>query len=210
VQKKENERGRRERVRLTSFTSVDTPWDEPTKRSPEFIAYFQGQSYDPWPRITGDALSLLHAMMCINPAKRISIQDIKKHKWFTRKNPLLIDGHGPDATSLAERLLQGLIVSGDLDFDLHSDGKRAKVPESISLTQPETFGPGLDLDLNRLPPSSALAAFRTSDARKIALSQQVSARRSNFPSASLDGRGVAAGAAGSQFTQALNHMVSSL
>jgi serine/threonine-protein kinase Chk1 len=147
-------------------------------------------------------------MMCVNPSKRITIEGIKKHKWFTRKNPLLINGQVPDAISLAERLLQGLIVSGDLDFNLHSDGQRATVPESISLTQPEMFGPGLDLNLNRLPPSSALPAFRTTDPRKIALSQQISARRGNVPSASLDGRGVAAGAAASQFTQAMNHMVS--
>ena len=153
-------------------------------------------------------MSLLHEMMCVNASKRISIEAIKRHRWFTRTNPLLIDGHAPNATSLAERLLQGLIVSGDLDFNLHSDGKRADVPESISLTQPEPFGPGLDLHLNRLPPSSALPAFRTTDARKMALSQQISARKDNVPSASLDGRGVAAGAAGSQFTQAMNHMVS--
>lgn len=187
---------------------VDTPWDEPTKRSAEFVAYIQGQSYDPWPRIEPDALSLLHQMMCVNPAKRISIEKIKKHQWYTRQNPLLIDGQAPDAISLAERLLQGLIVSGDLDFNLHSDGKRANVPESISLTQPEAFGPGLDLNLNRLPPSSALPAFKTTDPRKIALSQQIASRRHNVPSSTLDGYGVAAGAAGSQFTQAMNHMVS--
>lgn len=45
------------------------------------------------------------------------------------------------------------------------------------------------------------------DARKLAMSQSVSARRSNVPSASLDGRGYMADAAASQFTQAMNHMV---
>lgn len=39
------------------------------------------------------------------------------------------NGQAPDATSLAERLLQGLVVSGDMDFNLHSDGQRAPVPE---------------------------------------------------------------------------------
>lgn len=155
-------------------------------------------------------------MMCVNPHKRISIAGIKKHSWFTRPNPLLVDGHAPDAISLAERLLQGLIVSGDLDFNLHSDGKRANVPESISLTQPETFGPGLDLNLNnhRVPPSSALPALNANnraaltDPRRIALSQQITSRSHNVPSSTIDGLGVAAGAAGSQFTQAMNHMVS--
>lgn len=149
--------------------------------------------------------------MCVNPLKRISIASIKKHSWFTRPNPLLIDGRAPDAISLAERLLQGLIVSGDLDFNLHSDGKRATVPESISLTQPEAFGPGLDLNLNhRPPPSSALPVLNKAamtDPRRIALSQQITSRSHNVPSSTMDGLGVAAGAAGSQFTQAMNYMV---
>lgn len=184
-------------------TLSDTPWDEPTKRSAEFVAYVNGQSYEPWPRIGSDELSLLQQMMCVNPNKRISIDGIKKHRWFTRRNPLLIDGQAPDAISLAERLLQGLIVSGDLDFNLHSDGKRASVPDNISLTQPETFGPGLELNLDRVPPSSALPAFaKTTDPRRLALSQQITSRSHNVPSTNTDGYGIA----GSQFTQAMNHM----
>lgn len=35
---------------------ADTPWDEPTRRSPEFMAYFQGQLYDPWTRIDEEPL----------------------------------------------------------------------------------------------------------------------------------------------------------
>ena len=194
-------------VVLFALLVGNTPWDEPTKRSAEFVAYVNGQSYEPWPRIDPDALSLLHQMMCVNPNKRISIEGIKKHRWFTRRNPLLVDGQAPDAISLAERLLQGLIVSGDLDFNLHSDGKRAAVPDNISLTQPEAFGPGLELNLNRVPPSSALPAFKaTTDPRRLALSQQITSRSHNVPSTNTEGYGIAAGAAGSQFTQAMNHM----
>ena len=193
-------------VVLFALLVGNTPWDEPTRRSEEFMAYFEGQTYYPWTKIESDALSLLHGMLCVYPQKRFSISDIKKHKWYLRNNSLMPRGQDPDPASLAEGLLQGLIVSGDLTYQLHTDGKRADVPDHISLTQPEAFGPGLAFDSARLPPSSALPALKTSDPKKIAMSQQISARRNNVPSASIDGLGMAAGAASSQFTQAMNHM----
>lgn len=80
----------------------------------------------------------------------------------------------------------------------------------ISFTQPETFGSGLPFQEGRLPPSSAMPAEKDEqDARRFAMSQQVSARRRNVPSASFDPRGFTAGAAASQFTQAMNYMVCS-
>lgn len=194
-------------VVLFALLVGNTPWDEPTKRSPEFMAYFQGQSYYPWTKIAPDALSLLHGMLCVYPQKRLTIADVKKHKWFMRENALMPRGRDPDPTSLAEGLLQGLIVSGDLTYELHTDGKRAQVPEHISLTQPDSLGPGLAFnDTMRAPPSSAMPALKSTDALKVALSQQISARRNNIPNATLDGLGMAAGAASSQFTQAMNHM----
>lgn len=68
-------------------------------------------------------------MLSCHPNERITIAKIKQHPWYLRKNRIMPDGQAPDATSLAEKLLQGLIVSGDLDMNLHSDGKRAEVPE---------------------------------------------------------------------------------
>lgn len=38
-------------VVLFALLVGNTPWDEPTRRSPEFMAYFRGQLYDPWTRI---------------------------------------------------------------------------------------------------------------------------------------------------------------
>lgn len=151
-------------------------------------------------------------MLCVDPDKRYTIAAIKEHRWFRRPNSLR-----SDPVTLAERLLHGLIVSGDMDFGLHSDGRRAPVPENISLTQPEAFGPGLQSFDERLPPSSAhpalgngrgrAATTTTTNARHLAMSQQVSARRDNVPPASAaDGAGLVAGAASSQFTQAMNHM----
>lgn len=36
---------------------IDTPWDEPSDSSPEYMAYLTGEllNYDPWTRIQGPA-----------------------------------------------------------------------------------------------------------------------------------------------------------
>lgn len=142
-------------VVLFAMLVGSTPWDEPTSRSPEYSAYRTGKlfEYDPWPRIPQDALSLLKKMMHPTPEKRITFEGIRRHRWFKRANDLMTQkGKCNDPVNLAEKLLQGLAVSGDIivevngaaaaaarRLDLHSDGQRAQVPENVSLTQPDAI-----------------------------------------------------------------------
>lgn len=130
-------------VVLFALLVGNTPWDEPTSRAPEYVAYLDGTlfDYDPWNRIPGDELALVKGMLCPNPAKRLSLESIKRNRWYNRNNPLLTkSGQCTDPSTLAERLLQGLIVHGEMDYaapltieerakQLHSDGERADVPE---------------------------------------------------------------------------------
>jgi len=147
-------------VVLFALLVGNTPWDEPTSRSAEYVAYLSGEllRIDPWTRLSADALSLLRRMMHPEPARRITLAQIQRHRWFTRENALLTSGQCNDPVSLAERLLHGLVVSGDMHMALHTDGARAAVPEHPSLTQPEalstrTLALGAE---DALPPSSAL------------------------------------------------------
>lgn len=128
-------------VVLFALLVGNTPWDEPTSRSPEYLAYRTGALLrtDPWTRISHDALSLLRRMMHPDPQKRSSLEQIQRHRWFTRPNALLAAGKCTDPITLAERLLQGLFVSGDMQLALHTDGQRAPLPETVSLSQPETL-----------------------------------------------------------------------
>ncbi|WFD34795.1 non-specific serine/threonine protein kinase [Malassezia cuniculi] len=128
-------------VVLFALLVGNTPWDEPTSRSPEYLAYRTGALLrtDPWTRIPADALSLLRRMLHPDPQKRSSLEQIKRHRWFTRPNALLSAGKCTDPVTLAERLLQGLFVSGDMQLALHTDGQRAAVPENVSLSQPEAL-----------------------------------------------------------------------
>ena len=143
-------------VVLFAMLVGSTPWDEPTSRSPEYNAYRTGElfCYDPWTKIPSDALSLLKKMMHPNPEKRITFEGIRRHRWYKRANDLMTQkGKCNDPVNLAEKLLQGLAVSGDINLevnnvaaavaarrlDLHTDGQRAQVPENVSLTQPEAI-----------------------------------------------------------------------
>ena len=143
-------------VVLFALLVGNTPWDEPTQRSPEYHAYLSGEllRMDPWTRISMDALSLLRRMMHPDPSRRASLAQIQRHRWFTRSNPLLEAGKCSDPVSLAERLLHGLIVSGDMH--LHTDGQRATLPAHPSLSQPEALPRHpLALSAHDIPSSTA-------------------------------------------------------
>lgn len=149
-------------VVLFAMLVGNTPWDEPTLRSPEYAAYLSGEllHMDPWTRPSADARALLCAMMHPDPARRASLAQIQQHPWFTRANPLLSAGQCSDPVSLAERLLHGLIVSGDIQLALHTDGQRAPVPSSVSLSQPEALPRHPLLPGDAVPPPSTAQPAR--------------------------------------------------
>lgn len=217
-------------VVLFAMLVGSTPWDEPTSRSPEYNAYLTGElfAYDPWTRIPPDALSLLKKMMHPKPQQRITFEQIKRHRWYRRSNSLMSHRGGKctDPVNLAEKLLQGLAVSGDINLelskamaartlDLHTDGQRAQVPENISLTQPEviqnsslSLGSGGDTRSGGLALPSSTALPTTTDAsRRLAMSQHITSRRLDFTSSHNTGQAADVSMpAASQFTQALNHL----
>lgn len=97
----------------------NTPWDEPTSGSWEFLEYLKtnGRSTDAlWQRIPAEALSLLRGMMNVDAKKRFSFAQIRQHPWYTRRNTLLTpEGNISDEISLATKLLEGLRIDLTLD-----------------------------------------------------------------------------------------------
>ncbi|KOS12473.1 camk camkl chk1 protein kinase [Malassezia pachydermatis] len=191
-------------VVLFAMLVGNTPWDEPTRRSPEYTAYLSGELFrvDPWTRLSGDTLSLLRKMMHPDPAKRITLAQIQRHRWFTRPNSLLTSGKCNDPVSLAERLLYGLMVSGDMHVSLHSDGQRAPVPENISLTQPDALASRSSLAWgadDTMPSSTAQPALGAR--RRLMTTSQVPGRTRDLSTQSDD--------MGGEFTQALGYFTQS-
>jgi serine/threonine-protein kinase Chk1 len=93
----------------------NTPWDEPTSGSWEFLEYVRtnGRSTDSlWARIPPDVLSLLRGMMNIEARKRFSFAQIRQHPWYTRHNHLITpEGHISDPVALAAQMLERLHIN---------------------------------------------------------------------------------------------------
>ncbi|RPA85452.1 serine/threonine-protein kinase Chk1 [Ascobolus immersus RN42] len=104
-------------VVLFVLLAGNTPWDEPTRESYEFSVYLENDgrvNTDLWANLPMQALSLLRGMMKISPNDRFSLDDIRRHPWFTRPNPYLSSTGQLTSTlslNLATRLMENLHVS---------------------------------------------------------------------------------------------------
>ncbi|KAL8743568.1 MAG: hypothetical protein Q9190_004101 [Brigantiaea leucoxantha] len=70
----------------------NTPWDEPRDRSAEFHEYVVTNGHpddELWSSLPPDVVSLLRGMMRVEAEQRFSLADVRRHPWFTRKNPHL-------------------------------------------------------------------------------------------------------------------------
>lgn len=106
---------------LFTLLAGNTPWDEPTTRSPEFCRYVSGEILreDPWNRLGQNALSLVCSILTLDPLHRMTLADVATHPWCMRPSQLA----SRDVLELAEQLTQPLRDSGDLMYvDLDESG----------------------------------------------------------------------------------------
>lgn len=156
-------------VVLFVLLAGNTPWSKPVEgvdeygNPNEFTEYVntKGRPEDElWAALPVDVLSLLRGMMRVDVKTRFSLQDVRRHPWFTRKNKYLDDnGRLVDPVSMATNMFESLHVSFDADPLLNSqrsrgahaqhdamelDGDRLRPPVAdVSATQPVT--PGEDM-----------------------------------------------------------------
>ncbi|PFH47274.1 hypothetical protein AMATHDRAFT_67963 [Amanita thiersii Skay4041] len=99
-------------VILYTMLAGNTPWDQPTNRSPEFRLYQSGDIFNelPWNRFSDDALSLLCSMLMVNPKKRVKLLKIIEHPWCSRPSQLASQG----MMVIADKLTENLRTTGDL------------------------------------------------------------------------------------------------
>lgn len=134
----------------------NTPWDEPTMHSDEFKEYVDtgGHTTDElWQQLPAEIVLLLRGMLRLDPAERFSLGDVRRHPWFTRKNPYLSSsGRNVNPVGLATQMLSQLRIdftrgptqsqrgfSQDTDaMDIDSDPRRSSAINLLSSTQPET------------------------------------------------------------------------
>lgn len=151
----------------------NTPWDEPTMRSEEFKEYVEteGRTTDElWQQLPPEIVSLLRGMLKLDPATRFTLDEVRTHPWFTRKNPYLSpSGRNANPIGLATQMLSQLRIdfsraptnsqrgfSQDPDaMDVDSAPRRSSAnPANINMlssTQPETPVAETPFDWERPP-----------------------------------------------------------
>ncbi|KAE9394336.1 CAMK/CAMKL/CHK1 protein kinase [Gymnopus androsaceus JB14] len=98
---------------------VNTPWDEPTKHSPEYCAYKSGEIFHhgPWNRFGRDALSLIRGLLTVDPKRRMTIPEAKQHPWCIRQSQLARQS----PSVLADKLTESLRLNGDMNYVMAAD-----------------------------------------------------------------------------------------
>ncbi|KAI9932687.1 hypothetical protein ASPWEDRAFT_22457 [Aspergillus wentii DTO 134E9] len=92
----------------------NTPWDSPTENSCEFNEYLttKGRTSDElWKTLPTATLSLLRGMLNVDPSNRFSLEDVRRHPWYTRQNKYLSpDGNLRDPINLATTMFESLHI----------------------------------------------------------------------------------------------------
>lgn len=157
-------------VVLFVLLAGNTPWSKPVEgrdeygQPNEFSEYLQtnGRPEDElWSVLPTEVLSLLRGMMRVDVRTRFSLQDVRRHPWFTRKNRYMnTNGRLIDAVSMATNMFESLHVNFEADplagsqrtksaridsdaMDIDGGGRLRPNAADISATQPVT--PGEDM-----------------------------------------------------------------
>ena len=171
----------------------NTPWDEPLERSYEFNDYLQTNGRpdnELWQNLPFETLSLLRGMMRVDPNTRFSLDDVRRHPWFTRPNQHLTpSGKLANPIILATQMFESMRIDFSKDpmasqrsqrsvdaMDLDSQAWISK----FSSTQPETPTNDIAFDWEKPPRYIANGAGGFSSA-----SQPVSHASASFPTLTL-------------------------
>ena len=142
----------------------NTPWDEPLDRSYEFSDYVRtnGRPDDElWQNLPPETLSLLRGMMKVDPNNRFSLDDVRRHPWYTRKNQYLgADGRLVNPIALATQMFESMKIDFNQDpmvsqrirlstDDMDIDSQDWK--PNFASTQPETPTNDITFDWEKPP-----------------------------------------------------------
>ncbi len=144
----------------------NTPWDEPLDRSYEFDQYVKtnGRPDDElWHNLPAETLSLLRGVMRVSPSERFSLNDIRRHPWYTRDNKYLTsEGKLQNPIALATDMFESMKIDFSQD-PMASQTQRSQRSEDavdidsqdldtrLASTQPETPANDIMFDWERPP-----------------------------------------------------------
>ncbi|ORX82219.1 Pkinase-domain-containing protein [Anaeromyces robustus] len=141
---------------LFALLAGNTPWDEPTPRSEEFVAFISHPNldYEPWNTFSKPVLNLIKHILTIEPNRRYTIEDIKRDPWFTRQNKMITnDGKCNNPNELAARLVKKLTMAGEMniteplesqEINSQSETEHNQGSVILSYSQPENLQKTID------------------------------------------------------------------
>jgi serine/threonine-protein kinase Chk1 len=144
-------------VVLFVLLAGNTPWSRPTEgfdeygRPTEFSEYVKsnGRPLDElWNALPTEVLSLLRGMMRVDVGSRFSLEDVRRHPWFTRRNEYMDkEGRLVSPMSLATNMFESLHIDFGADplagkqQSAYSDAMEVDndcgLKAALSSTQPE-------------------------------------------------------------------------
>jgi len=156
-------------VVLFVLLAGNTPWRKPVEgrdeygRPNEFSEYVQSKGKpddELWAGLPTGVLSLLRRMMSVDVESRYSLEDVRRHPWFTKPNRFLDQkGKLSDPITLATNMFEALHVSFDADpfagthRSMDSDAMEVDHPvagkTAYSSTQPEAPAEDMLIDWER-------------------------------------------------------------
>jgi serine/threonine-protein kinase CHEK1 len=145
-------------VVLFVLLAGNTPWSKPIEgfdeygHPNEFSEYVRSKgrpSDELWNALPVEVLSLLRGMMRVDVRSRFSLEDVRRHPWFTRRNKYMDkEGRLISPMSLATNMFEALHINFDVDplvgtqRSANSDAMEVDHPPApkaiFSSTQPET------------------------------------------------------------------------
>lgn len=119
----------------------NTPWEEPTSSSWEYNEYVRGNGRsadDLWQKPSPSTVSLLRGMMKLDPSERFTLEEVRKHPWFTRPNPYLGSNDKlRSPVSLATKMLESLKI----DLNQRLDSIPSSLPSSLDVDMADSSQP---------------------------------------------------------------------
>ncbi|KAI9657564.1 MAG: Chk1 protein kinase [Alyxoria varia] len=140
----------------------NTPWDEPTQSSPEFINYTENGSTDElWERIPHQARSLLRGILKVDAKSRMSLEDVRRHPWYTRPNPFMSrDGRKTNPVGLAARMLENLHIDFGADPMVNTSASQR---QNLERSPRQSRRKAADADATHIDDGSTRLAFTQPD-----------------------------------------------
>ncbi|KAJ3834749.1 kinase-like domain-containing protein, partial [Lentinula raphanica] len=145
---------------IVHLLAGNTPWDEPSKQSPEFQRYIKGDIFDedPWVRFDEDALSLICSLLTIDHRKRMTLPEVMQHPWCI--SPAV----------LADKLAESLRATGDVDYVLPAEPMDVDQAARVNATN-------MDMDMDtgpaiRPPPFASAAGHDSQFTQSLLLFSQ--------------------------------------